>query len=155
MTVEVPVQADEVPKVTLPDGTEAALTDNYQITGVTEESRQWVLTVHKVTGGGTAPLAGAEIALYADENCHTLIRTGVSGQDGMVSFLGLIKGQHYWVSETAAPEKRRVWTEPALPANPPPPANANPVRPAIPKAPAAAALPTLSIFRKPGMIPGF
>lgn len=104
MIVDMPVQAGEEPKVTLPDGTQAALTADYQVSGVTAQDQQWKLTVNKVIGGSKTPLAGATIGLYADENCRTLIRTGVSGSSGAVVFEGLIKGQNYWVKETAAPK---------------------------------------------------
>lgn len=61
----------------------------------------WELTIRKVTGG--SPLAGAAFGLYADADCRTLLKTGVSGQDGTIVFPGLERGQRYWVRETAAP----------------------------------------------------
>lgn len=103
MTVEVPAKIDETPAVKLPDGTSAALTPDYAVQGSTPTEEQWTLTVRKVRSGSETPLAGAVIGLYADEACRTLIKTGVSGQDGTISFSGLIKAQRYWLKETAAP----------------------------------------------------
>ncbi len=103
LSVEVPAQLDDDPTVTLPDGTTAVLTANYLITGTTAPDQQWTLTVNKVISGGTTPLPGAAIGLYADESCRILIKTDVSGQDGTIIFSGLIKGQSYWLKETAAP----------------------------------------------------
>ena len=102
MPVNVPAQVNDEPTVTLPDGTSATLTANYQVTD-TSTTDQWTLTVNKVISGGTTPLPGATIGLYADAACQTLIKTGVSDQDGTVIFSGLIKGQSYWLKETAAP----------------------------------------------------
>ena len=104
MTIEVPAQASELPKVKLPDGTEAVVTADYRVTGKTGQDQQWTLTVSKVISGSTAPLAGAEIGLYADAACQALIKNGVSKQDGSIAFPGLIKGQSYWLKEIAAPE---------------------------------------------------
>lgn len=67
------------------------------------EDLQWTLTVTKVIRGGTAPLAGAVFGLYEDEDCRTLIGTGISGPDGIISFSGLEKGQRYWLKEITAP----------------------------------------------------
>lgn len=103
MTIEVPADDTKKPSVILPDGTTEILTENYKAEGVTPPNQQWEITVRKVISGGTTPLAGAAIGLFADEGCQTLIKTGVSGPDGVVMFLGLIKGQNYWVKETAAP----------------------------------------------------
>lgn len=102
MTIDVPVRTDNEPKVILPDGTTAALKD-YQAVVTSTPEQQWELTVKKVITGSTAPLAGATIGLYADASCRTLIASGVSGPDGSITFAGLIKGQDYWLKETAAP----------------------------------------------------
>lgn len=67
------------------------------------ENLQWTLTVTKVIRGGTEPLAGAVFGLYEDEDCRTLIGTGTSGPDGIISFSGLKKGQRYWLKEITAP----------------------------------------------------
>ena len=103
MPVDVPVQVNDEPKVTLPDGTTATLNRDYQATGAMAEGQQWELTVKKVISGSDAPLAGATIGLYADAVCRTLIKTGISGQDGTVTFSGLIRDQSYWLKETEAP----------------------------------------------------
>ena len=103
MTVEVPVQADAAPNITLPDGTSAALTKDFLVTGTTERDQEWTLTVHKVVRGSDAPLAGASIGLYADAACETLIKTDMSARDGTIAFEGLIKGQTYWLKEITAP----------------------------------------------------
>ena len=87
MPVNVPAQVNDEPTVTLPDGTSATLTANYQVTD-TSTTDQWTLTVNKVISGGTTPLPGATIGLYADAACQTLIKTGVSDQDGTVIFRG-------------------------------------------------------------------
>ncbi len=49
------------------------------------------------------PMAGATIGLYADAKCNTLIKTGVSGQDGTIAFDGLMEDQTYWLKEISAP----------------------------------------------------
>lgn len=103
MTIEVPAQDNEPPRVALPDGTTAVLTADYQETGTMTEDQQWELTVRKVVRGSGTPLAGAEIGLYADENCQTRIKTEASGSDGRIVFSGLIKGQRYWLKEVKAP----------------------------------------------------
>ena len=103
MSVDVPAQVNDEPKVTLPDGTTATLNEDYQATNTMTADQQWELTVKKVISGGDTPLAGATIGLYADTDCQTLIKTGISGQDGTIAFSGLIKGQSYWLKETATP----------------------------------------------------
>ena len=103
MSVDVPAHVNDEPKVTLPDGTTATLNEDYQATNTMTADQQWELAVKKVISGGDTPLAGATIGLYADADCQTLIKTGISGQDGTITFSGLIKGQSYWLKETAAP----------------------------------------------------
>ena len=70
--------------------------------GTMAAEQQWELTVEKAVSGG-APLAGAVIGLYADAACQTLLKTGVSGPDGIVAFSGLVRGQDYWLKEKTAP----------------------------------------------------
>lgn len=101
--VDVPAQPDKAPSVTLPDGSSAALTEDYQLTGSGSPDQEWTLTVRKVISGGTEPLRGAVIGLYAGPACQDPIKTGQSGQDGTILFSGLIRGQHYWIKEIQAP----------------------------------------------------
>lgn len=108
MTVEIPFQADEMPKLQQPDGTKVSLTENTEITGTTPPDQQWELTVTKVVDGSMAPLEGAEMGLYAEETCQTLIRSETSGADGIIRFGGLMKGQTYWLKEIAAPEHYKL-----------------------------------------------
>lgn len=109
ITVEVPIQNNEEPKVILPDGTTTVLKD-YLVTGSTAQDQQWTLNVNKVISGSTAPLPGATIGLYADAACRTLIKTDVSAQNGSITFYGLIKGQNYWLKEVEAPSGYNVNT---------------------------------------------
>lgn len=102
MTVEIPADANEKIKVTLPDGTQAVLTAAYQVVGTMEPDEQWALTVSKADDGGK-PLAGAVIGIYAEKSCQTLLGSGVSGADGIILFDGLVKGQKYWLKEITAP----------------------------------------------------
>lgn len=103
MMIEVPLDMNELPKATLPDGTQILLSPDDPLTGVMEPEQQWDLTVVKTTDGEAEPLAGAVFGLYADNTCQTLIKTGISGQDGTIIFPGLIKGQKYWLREIEAP----------------------------------------------------
>lgn len=87
----------------MPDGTSTTLTADFRVIGSIAQEKQWTLTVNKVTSGSTIPLAGATIGLYADPACQSLIKTNESGQDGTMTFSGLLKGQSYWLKETIAP----------------------------------------------------
>ena len=104
MTVDVPAEENGLPKVTLADGTTEPLTEDYRAESAAEPEQQWQLTVTKVDSGSKNPLPGAKIQLYADEACRILIASGESAQDGTVTFSGLMKGQRYWLKETAAPD---------------------------------------------------
>lgn len=108
ITVTVPADIYTEATITLADGTTATLTADYQVTGTVAGDQQWTLTVTKIISGSTTPLAGASIGLYADADCRTMIKTEVSSPDGTVSFNGLIKGQTYWLKETAAPSGYRL-----------------------------------------------
>ena len=102
MTIEVPAEEDKQPKVTV-DGKTETLTEDYRAEGSALPEQEWTLTVTKVNSGSKAPLAGATIGLYADADCQILIKKGISQQDGTITFSGLIRGQSYWLKETAAP----------------------------------------------------
>lgn len=101
MRIDVPAQTEKAPTVTV-DGSTAILNADYQAIGTMAAEQQWELTVKKAVSGG-APLAGAVIGLYADAACQTLLKTGVSGPDGIVAFSGLVRGQDYWLKEKTAP----------------------------------------------------
>lgn len=102
MSVDVPAEENELPTTTV-DGKTQTLTEDYRVESSAMPEQEWTLTVNKVISGGDTPLAGATIGLYADADCQTLIKTGISEQDGTITFSGLIKGQSYWLKETAAP----------------------------------------------------
>lgn len=104
LIVEIPADSNEKTTVERSDGTKAVLTENYRAISAAAPDQQWVLTVSKVTGGSQAPLPNADFGLYAEETCRTLIRSSVSGPDGIVMFKGLMKGQTYWVKERKAPD---------------------------------------------------
>lgn len=95
------VVVDETGKATLIDPAypDMPLTE----IGATPTGERWVLTVNKIDSSTRTPLSGASIGLYADENCATLIKQAVSGDDGTVTFEGLLKGQTYWLKEDTAP----------------------------------------------------
>lgn len=103
MIIDVPFDVNESPKATLPDGTQILLASDYRFFGAMDPGQQWSLTVLKTTDGKPAPLAGATFGLYTEKDCRTLIKTDISGRDGIVTFQGLIKGQKYWLREVAAP----------------------------------------------------
>lgn len=102
-TIEIPLDTGEKPRIKWPDGTEAILTEDFQMTGSITPDRQWELTVMKVGDEGTIPLSGAEFGLYAEKGCQTLLQKASSGLDGTLVFAGLMKGQKYWLKEKAAP----------------------------------------------------
>lgn len=108
LKVDIPAELSEEPTIEQTDGTKVTLTEDYQATGTAEPEQQWILTVTKVTGGSRTPLADADIGLYAEEACRTLLASGVSGPDGIVAFEGLMKGQTYWIKEMKAPEGYRL-----------------------------------------------
>lgn len=108
LKVYIPAELSKEPTIEQPGGTKVTLTEDYQATGTAEPEQQWILTVTKVTGGDRTPLADADIGLYAEEACRTLLASGVSGPDGIVAFEGLMKGQTYWVKELKAPEGYRL-----------------------------------------------
>lgn len=103
ITVTVPANTGEETKIKLPDGTEAILTAGYRAVGAMTKEQQWTLTITKTISGGTNPLSGARIGLYADSACQMLIQSAVSGPDGAITFDGLIRGQKYWLREIEAP----------------------------------------------------
>lgn len=103
MRITVPADRNESPKITMADGTTYTLTKDHQVIDTMTPDQQWTLKVRIVGGDGTAPLAGAAFGLYAEESCQTLVASGSSGSDGILTFAGLIKGQRYWLKETGAP----------------------------------------------------
>lgn len=105
ITVEIPLDINGSLKVKLADGTETILTENNPIISSTTPEQEWALTVTKVNENGTKALSGAVIGLYAEKNCQTLLKSGISGQNGKVVFSGLMKGQTYYVRELAPPKE--------------------------------------------------
>lgn len=109
LKVKIPAELNKKPTIEQSDdGTKTTLTEDYQATAAATPDQQWILTVTKVTGGNRTPLANADIGLYAEEACRTLLGSGVSGPDGIVAFEGLMRGQTYWIKEKKAPEGYRL-----------------------------------------------
>lgn len=104
MTVKIPADTGQDTTVQLPDGTEAVLTADFHAAVAVPPEETWTLTVLKTTSDGTAPLQGAVIGLYTEEDCRTLAKSGISNAEGKIVFEGLMKGQNYWLKEISAPE---------------------------------------------------
>lgn len=104
MTVIIPADTGQDTTVQLPDGTEAVLTADFHAAVAVPPEETWTLTVLKTTSDGTAPLQGAVIGLYTEEDCRTLAKSGTSNAEGKIVFEGLMKGQNYWLKEISAPE---------------------------------------------------
>ena len=100
--------------LTLADGAPEAfsVSDDGGVAQVTVADELTELTVYKVDGNGE-PLAGAEFTLTEErawyENLLAIFFgeaesfTGVTDENGAVTFTGLVAGENYILSETAAP----------------------------------------------------
>lgn len=102
LAFSVPVGLD-APTSMLVNGSSAPLSAAYQVP-VETDGENWTLTVQAVSSEEFQPLAGARVALYAEEACATLIREEVTGEDGQASFPGLIVGVRYWLRENGGPQ---------------------------------------------------